>query len=111
MKKNGYIDLKSNTVIFIRIQISNVKPEIVQCEHSPGKGIHSRHSQTFPRTGCGAAELGCSAPCLPRRGPPRSTGSPAPGPGLSSSVAFLQWVHFLDAKHLYLLVLPFERCL
>ena len=31
--------------------------------------------------------------------------------GSSSSVAFLQWIHFLDAKHLYLLVLPFEWCL
>lgn len=29
----------------------------------------------------------------------------------SFSVAFIQWIHFLDAKHLYLLVLPFERCL
>lgn len=31
--------------------------------------------------------------------------------GSSCSVAFLPWIHFLDAKHLYLLVLSFEQCL
>lgn len=59
------------------------------------------------------AEPRCSAPCLARRGPRRSTGSPATGPGRQQlrCISFLQWIHFLDAKHLYLLVLPFERCL
>lgn len=49
---------------------------------------------------------------LARRGPRRSSRSPAPGPGRQCLLsAFPQWIHFLDAKHLYLLVLPFEWCL
>lgn len=32
-------------------------------------------------------------------------------PSSQAPAAFLQWIHFLDAKHLYLLVLPFEQCL
>lgn len=59
------------------------------------------------------AEPRCSAPLPARRGPRRSTRSPALGPGLQRlrCISFLQWIHFLDAKHLYLLVLPFKRCL
>lgn len=75
-------------------------------------------STDIPADWLGAAELGCSAqswaavlPVCPEGGLRVLPEALLRALDSSSSVAFLQWVHFLDAKHLYLLVLPFERCL
>lgn len=85
---------------------------MLKCAHHPGKGIRSRKFQIFRLPDWRVASdelklcralLGCSASAQKGASPFHQKPS--------SSVAFLQWIHFLDAKHLYLLVLPFEQCL